>query len=382
MSGLRVICTGLIGSIPMAGLTMHYLQYVLGLRQLGHEVLYLEDTGAWNYDPNTDSMTDDVNLPVAYLRNVMSAHGLADYWAFIDHWGQAHGLTQRGLQDFVRTADIFINVTGAGILRESYLDVPCRLYIDTDPGYIQMRVAGGNQQDIYHLTRHTHHFSFGCNIGKPGCGIPPGEFDWLPTCQPVVKELWPVVPGPGGTRKFTTVLKWQSYDPVEYDGETYGLKNEEFVKFIDLPERVACGIELAMAGNPPVSDLEGRGWLVRNARSISDTIEHYQRFIQGSKAEWSIAKNGYVKTNSGWFSDRSASYLASGRPVALQSTGYEEWLETGAGLLSFRTVAEAVGAIDEICCNYEAHCKAASALAHDVFRADKVIDSLIERAGL
>lgn len=382
MAGLRVICTGLIGSIPMAGLTLHYLQYLLGLRQLGHEVLYLEDTGAWNYDPNTDSMTDDVELPVGYLREVMSAHGLADNWTFIDHEGHAHGLTGHDLRDFVRTADLFINVTGAGILREDYLEVPCRLYVDTDPGYIQMRVAEGNQKDIDHLERHTHHFSFGYNIGKPGCSIPTGGFDWLPTCQPIVTELWPVVPGPGDTGSFTTVLKWQSYDPVEHDGETYGLKNEEFIKFIDLPGRVACSIELAMAGNPPVSDLEAKGWLVRNARSISDSIDHYRRYIQESTAEWSIAKNGYVKTNSGWFSDRSASYLTSGRPVALQSTGYEEWLDTGRGLLSFGTVAEAVGAIDDICRNYKAHCEAARALAHDVFRAEKVVNSLIERAGL
>lgn len=380
MSKLRIIVTGLIGSIPMAGLTLHYIQYVLGLRDLGHDVLYLEDTGTWYYDPDTDSMVDDIAVPLQILDKTMDFFNLKDNWTFIDHNGIEHGLTGKKFDDYLATADVFINVTGAGIIKDNYLAIPVRIYLDTDPGFIHIRVSNGEKKDIEHLKRHNKYFSFGFNIGKPKCNIPTSGFHWSPTCQPIYLDFWPSVSNQSHNEMFTTILKWQTYSPEEKNGEVYGMKNTEFMKFIDLPSITNSKIELSMSGKPPIQDLTSAGWLIRNARNISKTLPDYRNYIQHSKGEWSIAKNGYVKSYSGWFSDRSASYLASGRPVILQSTGYEEWLDTGLGLISFNTLQEAANALEEINKNYKTHSDAAREMAVEFFDSKKVLSELLKIA--
>ncbi len=364
----------------MAGLTLHYLQYVLGLRNLGHDVLYLEDTGTWYYQPESESMVDDVSVPLRYLNQVMRDFDLEENWVFVDLKGIQYGITENAFEEFLQTADMFINVTGAGIVRERYFEIPNRIYVDTDPGYIQLRVEQGSQKDLEHLQKHTAHFSFGHNIGTSSCSIPTCGFDWRPTAQPMVMGLWPIVSQPSAATKFTTILKWQTYEPVEHEGKVYGLKNMEFLKFVDLPTLTGLNFEIAMAGNPPLENLAAAGWKCRDARPVSSTIENYQNYIQSSRGEWSIAKNGYVETRSGWFSDRSASYLASGRPVVLQSTGYEDWLEPGCGLLSFSTIEEASAALELINSNYEAHCLGARRMAEEYFDSKKVLSKLLTKA--
>ncbi len=376
----RIVITGLIGSIPLAGLTLHYLQYVLGLRALGFEVLYLEDTGSWYYDPETDSMVENVALPLEYLDKTMAAYGMDECWTFVDHRGQIHGQAGRKFEEFLRTSTLFINVTGAGLLRDSYRRIPHRAYVDTDPGYIQMRIANGSEKDLDHLRGHTSHFSFGCNIGLAGCRIPTVGFSWRPTVQPLCLELWPVWPPATRAAPFTTVLKWQTYDPVEYEGETYGLKDVEFVRFQDLPRHCSVEFELAMSGAPPLKDLHGRGWRCRPALAISKSIEDYQNYIRGSRGEWGVAKNGYVKMQSGWFGDRSASYLASGRPVLMQSTGFENWLPTGSGVMPFSSIDECLDAIRAVEGNYPQHCRTAREIAGAHFDASKVLTRLVEEA--
>ena len=375
---LRVVVTGLIGSIPIAGITLHYLQYPLALRALGHDVLYLEDTGSWFYDPATDAMTDDVSVPLRCLRHTMDAHGLTDSWAFVDLAGEAHGVSGAPLREFLGDADVFLNVTGAGLLRNGAELIPRRAYIDTDPGYVQVRIAKGSRRDRDHLAAHNFHFSFGANIGRPGCRIPEAGFRWRPTRQPLALELWPVAPAPPPDAPVTTVLKWQTYDPVEYEGEVYGLKQAEFLRFVDLPRLSGAPFELAMAGRPPRDDLEALGWSLRDAADVSGTIEAYRDYIARSSAEWSVAKGGYVKMRSGWFSDRSASYLASGRPVVLQSTGYERWLPTGRGLLAFEDLDGACAALDAVRGDYAAHSAAARDLALEWFDGPKVLAELLD----
>lgn len=378
-SRLRVVVTGLIGSIPMAGLTLHYLQYVLGFRDLGHEVLYLEDTGSWYYDPDSDSMVDNQDLALNHLSRTMGSFGLDGNWTLVDHLGGVHGLAGVQLNEFLRTADLFVNVTGAGMLREKYCGIPRRVYVDTDPGYVQVRIANGSRKDRDHLAKHNVHLSFGCNIGEPECRVPSVGFEWQPTVQPLAMDLWnAAMPPPNAA--FTTVLKWQSYDPVEYQGEIYGLKQEEFRKFRSLPQETNAVLELAMAGEPPEEDLASYGWRRRPARSISDTIDSYRRYIRDSYGEWSVAKSGYVKMRSGWFGDRSASYLASSRPVVLQSTGFERWLATGEGVFSFSTLEEAREAILVIQAAYGYHSRAAREIAEERFDARKVLPDLIASA--
>jgi hypothetical protein len=380
MDCLRIVVTGLIGSIPLAGLTLHYLQYVLGLRELGHEVLYLEDTGTWYYDPQTDAMVDNNSLPVTYLKETMDAYGLSDSWTFVDHQGESFGVTGSKFRDFLTTADVLVHVTGAMFLRDYYLKIPRRAYIDTDPGYIQLRIAGGSERDLEHLKLHTIHFTFGCNLGASDCLIPTAGVDWHSTVQPVCLALWPIAPIPPADAPYTTILKWQTYRAVEYEGEVYGMKDVEFMKFLSLPQMMDQSLELAMVGRPPVDELEALGWRCRSGLEISSSLESYRQYIQGSRGEWSIAKNGYVRTHSGWFSDRSATYLASGRPVILQATGFERWLPTGEGLFQFSEPKDVLAAFEAINGDYERHCLAARELAETFFDSSKVLVKLLDVA--
>ena len=377
---LRIVVTGLIGSIPLPGLTLHYLQYVLAIRQLGHDVLYLEDTGTWHYDPASDQMVDAPGRSVSYLRQVMNRHGLEDRWSFVDVKDTQHGCVGDRLDDFIQTADLFINVTGAGLLRDQYMRIPHRAYVDTDPGYVQFRAASGSVKDRRHLEAHTCHFTFGGNVGRPECEIPTLGLAWHPTVQPLCLELWPcaTIPPPASA-VFTTVLKWQSYDAVVFEGRTYGGKREEFEKFQTLPARSGKTFRV-VTGTSPDETLTALGWSCGADANVGSTVSGYCDFIRNSKAEWSIAKNGYVRSRGGWFGDRSASYLASGRPVVMQSTGYETWLPVGEGVLTFHDMQSALEALSDVDGRLEQHCHAARALAESKFAAGRVVAALIETA--
>ena len=357
---------------------MSWLQYVLGLRALGHDVLYLEDTGGWYYDPKADRVIENPQIPVQHLSRIMDEHGLGDCWAFIDHSSTQYGISSHHLNDFVDTADLLIHVTGAMYLTERYLRIPRRAYVDTDPGFIQLRVKKGSQSDANHLANHSAHFSFGCNIGQPNCLVPPGNIYWIPTAQPLYMPLWPQASHAGPRGSFTTFVKWDAsgHGPIELGDKSYGLKDIEFLKFLDLPLLTGQRFELAMAGAAPVTNLEAIGWHCRGPE-ISSSISQYRSYIHGSLAEWTIAKNGYVALRTGWFSDRSASYLASGRPVLTQSTGFEDWLPTGLGLFAFSTVEEAVAAIEELLGNYEKHCAAARDIAIAYFDSQSVLNKIL-----
>ena len=380
MDNLRIVVTGLIGSIPLAGLALQYLQYVLGLRALGHDVLYLEDTGVWCDGRYAQERVEYPCRVADGLGKMMQAHGLADAWAFVDGWGQSHGLSRPKLAGFLKTADLLINVAGAGLMRDEYLQVPRRVYVDTDPGCVQFRIAQGSEKDLEHLKQYNAHLSFGCNIGMPGCLIPTLGFDWRPTVQPICLGLWPVALVPASGAPCTTVLKWNTYDPIEVKGELHGFKDLEFVKFQQLPQRTNQPFELAMVGNPPVESLETQGWRCRCGTEISSSIDAYRRYIHGSRAEWSVAKHGYVEMRSGWFGGRSAAYLASGRPVVTQDTGFSDWLDVGAGVVAFTTLQEAVAGIESINSNYKHHCQAARDTAQRCFDANKVLPRLINDA--
>jgi hypothetical protein len=387
---LRIVVAGLMGGLPLAGLTAHYLQYVLGLRDLGHDVLYLEDT-EWYYDPWSKTYCDAwtrATMPAAarpptFLDRVMSACGLGDRWTWTDISGERFGLTGPSFERFLGSADLFVHVTGAGILRDEYLRIPRRAYVDTDPGYVQMRTAGSRADvEVAHLGHHTVHFSFGGNLGDPDCAIPDLGLVWHPTLQPVHLDLWPPALLPRRGAPLTTVIKWKPYDSVEYLGREYGMKDSEFVRFVNLAARAPVPIELASEGDPPVprAELRQAGWRLRDALEISRGLDDYRAYIHGSLGEWSVAKNAYVETRSGWFSDRSATYLASGRPVLLQSTGWERRLPTGEGLFAFETEDDVLAALEVIERDPERHRRAARELAEAHFDARTVLAELVETA--
>jgi hypothetical protein len=376
----RIVVTGLIGALPLAGASMHWLQYVLGLHDLGYDVLYLEDTGAWYWDPASDSLVEDHTLAVQHVKNMMSQVGLEDKWTFINGKAEVFGCAGADLKDFLKTADLLLHVTGAMYLADEYVRIPRRAYVDTDPGFIQIRAARGSVQDVEHLKQHTAHFTFGVNVGTSASSVPTCGFEWIPTVQPLCMKLWPASALPPRDAPFTTIVKWQAYEPEEFNGDVYGLKDIEFEKFKTLPGLVGRPMELAMAGAPPQQDLAALGWRSRSGPKVSASLDRYRDYIRDSYGEWSVAKNAYVKLRTGWVGDRSPVFLASGRPVVLQSTGFENWLPSGKGIVPFKTLEEAVEAVRCVEQDYANHSASARELAHSVFDSRVVLEKLVAQA--
>jgi hypothetical protein len=255
-----------------------------------------------------------------------------------------------------------------------------RALIDMDPLFTQAgefasRLSGG--YDAYHTC-----FSYGANIGQPGCTLPSAGIDWLPALPPVVPALWEGSP-PAHNAPFTTIANWSAYGAITYEGEHYGQKDEEFMRVLDLPGRTSQKLELALSGAAEdiVSLLRTSGWSVRDASlDVSLDLPTYRAYIRGSRAEFSVAKHAYVKTRSGWFSDRSVCYLAASLPVVLQDTGFSEWLPTGRGVLAFSSLDEAAECIEKVNSDYEAHRRAAHGIAEEVFSYKVVLPRLIDAA--
>jgi hypothetical protein len=380
-SKLRIIVTGLIAQYPLGGVTWDYLQYALGLAQLGHEVYYLEDTGQWPYNPLEGGVAKDCTFNVAYLAGLMSRFGLAEQWAYRFPWqSQWFGLPDAKRQEVIRSADLLINISGTLERPEEYRQARRLAYIDSDPVFTQVKLARGQLDFRKWIDIHDVQFSFGECLSA---AVPETGHDWHPTRQPIVLSEW----RPEATYRdvFTTVMNWTSYKPVVYGHQSYGQKDMEFVRFRELPSLVApTRLELAVntgkTRRTPRQLLAHKGWHVVDPAEVCPDLDTYRQYIESSKAEWSVAKNGYVLGQPGWFSCRSACYLAAGRPVAVQDTGFSAVLPVGEGLLTFTTVEEAVAAINEIEANYARHARAARTLAVEYFDAAKVLTRLIDEA--
>ncbi len=389
---MRIVVTGLIATYPLGGVGWDYLAYVSGFKRLGHEVFYLEDTGQWLYDPRSGSFTDEVGFNAAYLEQTLARAGeeMRARWALRAPDGTYHGRTLREVERRCAEADLFLNVSGACWLREEYRGARRLAYLDSDPCYSQAKllaveegVATEDQAYSVGLIRAHHCFlTFAENINDPRCAIPRCGLRWLPTRQPIVLDDWPCVFAPA-TRNYTTVMSWRTdVTPPNLSGTTYGGKDVEFMKFIELPRHVRVPLEIALAGAAPRAELQRYGWQVVDAYQRSCTLDAYRDYLRCSRAEWSVAKNAYVASYSGWFSTRSAAYLALGRPVVVQDTGFRTHYPTGAGLFAFCTLDEAATAIERIESNYELHCAAARAVAEREFTAETVLTRLLHDAGL
>jgi hypothetical protein len=273
------------------------------------------------------------------------------------------------------SADLLLNLGGVCWLPEFHL---CRrrAFVDMDPLFTQVGQFGA-----WLLHEHHVHFTYGVNIGRPGCTIPTGEVDWLPTVPPVVLDLWENA-RPAADAALTTVAHWSAYGGVTYNGEYYGQKDEEFLRLLDLPSRTPQKLELALSGasDEVTERFRAAGWLVREAADVSTGIANYQSFILHSWGEFSAAKNAYVKTHSGWFSDRSVCYLAAGLPTVLQDTGFSDWLPTGRGVLAFSSVEEAAGCIEQVGAEYPVHRRAAREIAERTFSSAIVLPRLLDAA--
>jgi hypothetical protein len=384
---LRIVVTGLLGQYAFGGVTWDYIQYLLGFRGLGHEVWYLEDSGAWPYDPVGQTISDDCTYNVNYLLGMMEAFGFGDRWIYRNGAdGKFHGAGETAARDLIKTADLLVNVSSAGWLKDYEWGVKHQMFIDGDPMFCQVSlVDAGKAEYAARVRAHDSHFSFGLNLGAPDCPAPKTGIAWKKTVQPIALECWPLQADEGLDR-FTTVMNWASYAPVEWKGRLYGQKDLEFEKFKMLPQRTPQHLEMAMGqgvgAKRPTEELRALGWMILEAGEVLPDHLSYREFLRTSKAEWSVAKHGYVEGRTGWFSCRTACYLALGRPAVVQETGWSKFIPSGEGLLAFSTMEEAVEAIADINDHYAEHQSAARALAEQYFEAKKVCADLLTQAEL
>jgi hypothetical protein len=316
----------------------------------------------------------------------MGRFGLGDRWTYVDGvTGVHHGLSRERLTGLYREADALFNVCGAVRLTEAHMRCPVRVYVETDPVFEQIRVAEDDRRAINDLEDHTHLFTYGENLGQPDCPIPLEKFAWRPTRPPVIPDLWDATYNPAAER-FTTVATWKNVGKdIRFRGETYyWSKHVNFLRLVDLPRRTRQPLELALeVDDPKARDLlAGHGWILTDAFEMSRDLTAYQRHIERSRGEFTVAKDLVARTRSGWFSDRSVCYLAAGKPVVTQETGFSKYVPAGSGLLAFETMDEAVAALDEVNRDYAHHCRAARRIAQEYFAADRVLGELCRAADL
>jgi hypothetical protein len=386
-SGLRVVVFGILGQIHLAGIAWQMLHYLEGFRRLGCQVHYVEDTGTWAYDPQQNTDSEDCSYTVTYIARLMTSYDFADRWAYCAEPGRrVFGMSPQQLGQVLDQADLLVNLTGSTILRKEHLHIPVRIYLETDPVQAQVKATQGQQEILSNLGAHTHHFTFGENLGAPDCRVPTGCFKYQPTRQPIILDWWNSEDMGHQATCFSTISNWrQSGRDVTWNGETYTWsKHQEFLKFVDLPARTSQAFDLALACDDPeaIALLRSHGWQVRDAIALSQDISPYRDYILQSRGEFTVAKDQNIRLRSGWFSDRSACYLSACRPVITQDTGFGNTLPTGKGLFAFQNMDQILLAIDQINSDYSGHRRAAEEIAREYFSADRVLRYLLNRAGM
>jgi hypothetical protein len=383
----RLVFWGLLGSAPFGGMTWQVLHYIRSARRLGFDVWYVEDSDANVYDPATFCRTDDSTANVAHLAKWMDICGLGDRWIFrrprsLECLG-ARDL--KGLEQLYRESDAVVNLCGAQDLLPHHRAASCLVYVETDPVEKQVAVANGEQGVIEELDSYNALFTYGENIGTPGCVVPVVRYQWQSTRPPVCLDWWRPEGSPPAGACLTTIANWRHEGKVvTWQGQSWRWsKDEQFRRFFRLPERAAIGLEIAVGaiGDDDVARLREHRWRVVESAQLADPAV-YRSYIRASLGEFTVAKEQYVAPRSGWFSDRSACYLASGRPVVTQDTGFGDVLPTGEGLFAFTSEAEAVEAIGSIASDYERHASAAYEIAREYFDGDRVVGELLSRVGV
>ena len=377
---LRIVVLGYVIRWPLGG-AWHHLQYVMGLHELGHDVFFVEDSGPWpeGFDPDKDLVGPDCSYGIRFAERAFESVGLGDRWAYFDEpsnrWS---GPLSEAVDSVLSSCDVLIDLSGVNPERPWMERVPVRVLVDTDPGFTQLRnIREGARRADYH---HTAFFTFGELIGRPTCAIPDDGLPWQPTRQPIVVDAWRVTPPPERSR-FTTVMMWDSYAPIVHQGCTYGMKSASFPPYLGLPSRVGVPLEVAVGGpSAPKDELRSAGWVVTNPVEITRTLESFRGYVEASTGEFSVAKQGYVVGRTGWFSERTACYLASARPAVVQDTGFTEVLPTGTGLVGFSTPDEAVTALCAVLDRYDEHSAAAHDIARSEFDASSVLTKLLADA--
>jgi hypothetical protein len=315
----------------------------------------------------------DPSFGTSYIHAALEPFGLGDRWAFVNYDGSYHGRDAGAVRAFCADADLFLNLSGGSwFWRDEYARIPRKAFIDSDPAFTQLAIAKAEPWYVEFFQRFDRLFTFGANIGTPASSIPTGAFSWHKTWQPVTVDHWATDLTP--RNRFTSVMTWQ----IESFTDVGGNKDQEFLKFIDLPSRTAQPFELAING--PQGLLREHGWNTVDAMGASRSLWDYRNFIQTSRAEFGVAKHTYVSTRSGWFSDRTECYLSAGRPALVQDTGWTAHLPHGEGLLAFTNADEALAGIDRINSDYERHARRAAEIAREHFDSGRVLTRLLNEA--
>jgi hypothetical protein len=357
----------LAGDPGQGGASWAVLQYLLGLRRLGHEIAFVEQL---------PSRSEPSEL---YFDRVIDAFGMRDQCSLLVGRETAIGRHYDDLTRWARTADVVLNISGLLRDEQLYGHAPTRVYLDIDPAFTQLwhSVEGVDMN----LAPHTHFVTVGQAIGRDGCDVPTCDLDWIGTLQPVVLTEWPIA-GKTPQHALTSVGNWRGYGSIETGTIHYGQRAHSVRELIDLPNRIGEPVLLALAihadESRDLAALAEHGWRLADPGVVADTPEAYRAFVSGSWGELGIAKSGYVLSRCGWFSDRSCCYLASGRPVLAQETGFSDFLPTGAGLFAFSNVEEACGAAEELRRDYPGHADAARSLAEEYFDSDRVLSRLLD----
>ena len=409
VKGLRIVVLGTMGADPYAGMAWMHMQIAAGLLRLGHDVHYIETTSAWPYDPSTGMREASDGYTVPYLARLTASFGLGERWAYRRSWGDCEwvGPQAAQAQDMLLHADLVLNVSGSTSLSEDYLSAGRLVYFGTDPVGDEILYAAGDARKVALIDEHQDTVTYGENIGTPRCPLPPLPRLRGVTRQPVLMDLWDREAPPDAL--FTTVGNWrQDGHDLEWAGrQLRWSKHHEFLKFIDVPRRAGQVVELATnlpaageesaAPAEPVDPneirgaesldlqhlhlLQAGGWQLTDGPALSTDPWRYRDYILGSRAEFTVAREFNVLTRSGWFSERSACYLAAGRPVVTQDTGFSDVLPCGEGLFAVDTAEQAVEAIRAINADYARHARAAKAVARDFFAAEVVLPKLLADLG-
>jgi hypothetical protein len=376
---LRILVSGMIAAVPgHGGATWAVLQYLLGFARLGHEVTFVEEV-----DPGEGGL--ERSAGTSYMRRVAERFGLEGRWALLGaRTHETAGLSYDQLGAAARNADLLVNISGILADEDLMTSVPVRAYLDLDPAFNQLWHASGIDM---RFGGHTHFVTVGQAIGSPECPVPTCGLDWIPTFPPVVLDHWPrarEAHGPGAGA-FTTVGNWRGYGSVEHQGQHYGQKAHSMRELMPIPTRTDAVLRPAFdvhpGETPDLEALDRNGWELLDPAAVAPDPDSYHAFVRGSSAEFGVAKSGYVLSRCGWFSDRSACYLASGRPVLAQDTAFPRFLPTGEGLLAFSGVDDAVAGIEEIRSAYDRHAGTARALAEAHLDSDVVLTRLLDRLG-
>jgi hypothetical protein len=389
MEKKRIIVMGFMGSCPIAGVIWQHLHYIIGLQRLGHEVYYIEDSARIPYNPVTFETTNDFTYAAKLLTRLAGEFDFKSRWSFCARYlpdFSTAGLTLKRIRQLYKSADAIFNVCGTQEFNDDLLASDRILYIESDPGVEQIKVDQKVRSTIDYLKRHHALFTFGENVGTKRFPVPLHGLKWHGTRQPIVIDLWQSRRAPAAGALFTSIANWSTsgLKDIEWRGDRYlWSKSREFVRFMRAPKISREPFELAT----DIKDEKARAkflqnsWRFRSPHELSVNYSGYRNYIRRSKGEFTVAKDQYVRLNSGWFSDRSACYLAAGRPVITQETGFTD-LYRGDGLFAFRTLPEIREAVQEINRDYSKHSRGAFRLACEVFDAEKVLSALLERAAI